>query len=183
MTRRTWTIALLWLVIGVGAAAQRGVTDDRNSVVASGGRFAGERLSFAPADCSLYWVADNAHGGAAKASHLRMLSRRGPATIELQLNFPSQAVGSFDLVPGDGDVYNLTHWAMLSVSDTSNPAGNVDAKLRKLTVTISRYDAPGGVVEGRFTGTLFTTTNAPYREVDMHVDGQFAVTRGPDDRR
>lgn len=94
--------------------------------------------------------------------------RRGLTTIELQLNFPAQGVSLFDLVPGDRDVYNLTHWALLSVSDSSNAAGNMDARHRKLAVPISRYDAPGGVVEGRFTGTLFPTTNArPRRPVLM----------------
>jgi hypothetical protein len=38
----------------------------------------------------------------------------------------------------------------------------------------------GGLIRGQVEGLLFMTTNAPYREIDIHLKGRFSIARSAD---
>jgi hypothetical protein len=153
---------------------------DSNFMTLDGDRFHADRVVFAPKDCEGFLFLDAYRGGKLKATRLDFHGTLKGRPIELQLYFPLWQKGSVELVPGDGDAWNLVHWAMLIEGDGDTYGSGMQAKLRKVKVDVTRYDPAGGQIEGTFSGTLFTTESGPYRQVDIEVSGHFALKRGAD---
>ena len=156
------------------------LTDAPNYLIVDGERFHADTIIFASKDCSAMWWPDRGNQGRAQSTHIRMLGKLNDAPVVFELNFPAHEAGTFDLTHGEGDAYTLSHLAMLSQSDVKTYGDGARATLRRLTVTISRYDAVGGLIRGQVDGLLFMTSNAPYREIDIHVTGRFSITRSAD---
>src|SRR5690242_17226001 len=146
--------------IGVSAFAQTSANTrptanaNANEIVIDGERFHHDRVVFAPKDCSAVWFTDTTNNGKASSTRLTMHGTLNQRDIQLQLSWPSNKPGTIEIAPGDDDNWNLSHWAILVLADGPTYGSGVQAKLQSLTIKVSQYDAPGGLIQGTFAGAL-----------------------------
>ncbi|HUJ15619.1 MAG TPA: hypothetical protein VL284_17665 [Thermoanaerobaculia bacterium] len=143
----------------------------RNYLIADGERFHHQTIAFSDADGSALWFSDANGKGRTASTRISMRAKDG---TEFQLSFPAPDRGSIDLVPGDGDVDNLSHWSMLVQPDRATYGDGLRAKLGHLIVRVSKYAAVGGSIGGTFDGVLTSSHG------DIHIEGAFHLERAKD---
>jgi hypothetical protein len=166
--RTAVTAAIAILLI---AAAQNTPSTNANELTIDGERFHKAHITFAPKDCGAVWFTDTVNAGKASSTRMTMHGTLDQRNIELQLSFPTNKIGEITITPGDDDNWNLSHWAILVQSDGPTYGSGLHAKLDSITIKLTRYDAPGGMIEGTFAGSL---------QQGIRVEGSFSIKRGKD---
>ncbi len=165
-------VAAMLAAVALGASAQTSKpTASANEIIIDGEPFHHDRVVFAPKDCSAVWFTDTTNNGKASSTRLTMHGTLNQRDIQLQLSWPSNKPGTIEIAPGDDDNWNLSHWAILVLADGPTYGSGVQAKLQSLTIKVSQYDAPGGLIQGTFAGAL---------QKGIRVEGSFSIKRGAD---
>ncbi len=170
-------VAAMLAAVALGASAQATPNSKptahahANEIVIDGEPFHHDRVVFASKDCSAVWFTDTINNGKASSTRLTMHGTLNQRDIQLQLSWPSNKPGTIEIAPGDDDSWNLSHWAILVLADGPTYGSGLQAKLQSLTITVSQYDAPGGLIQGTFAGAL---------QKGLRVEGSFSIKRGAD---
>lgn len=166
-------LAVVFASIGIARAAD-------NVLVLDGERFHKTVVKFTAvkdADYEAFLFLDKYGHGKTKSTRFDLHGTADGRPIEFQLSFQLYAPGTIEVVPLPDHPNDPAHFAMLIEPDKDTYGDGLQAKLGSMKVTVTKYEAVGGLIEGTVDGVLDTGGRADH---DIHVTGHFSLRRQKD---
>ena len=154
------------------------VKTGENTITLNGERFHNEKIILKPINTG----ADNLwfDNGKQKFTDINLVGKYDDRSVNFQLRFPGQTgvytIENNRTSTGSQSNDNNCYLLMTDKDTYGDAPGGVPGSV---TVTVTRYDKPGGLLEGAISGELMTGNR---NNIPISISGNFSVVRAKDSK-
>ena len=171
-------LSLALFLVSLYVVAQTGTTlkNGESVLTVDGERFHNDKIIFRPNDTGYdnMWF-DN---GKQKFTDINLVGNYDGHSVNFQFRFPGQK-GTYTIEDNRNDTgsQNNDNNCYFLMSDKDGFGDGLGGQTGSVKVTVTRFDNPGGLIEGSITGFLVTGNDS---NPSITISGNFSVIRGRD---
>ena len=164
--------------VSLYAAAQPGAAlkNGENNLTVDGERFHKDKIMFRPNDTGYdnMWF-DN---GKQKFTDINLVGNYDGHSVNFQFRFPGQK-GTYTIEDNRNDTgsQNNDNNCYFRMGDKDAYGDGMGGQTGSVKVVVTRFDNPGGLIEGSIAGSLVTGDGGNH---SISISGNFSVIRGKD---